>query len=139
MKNFLKVILRAAIAIAISVGIVPLVSPFATAADVRTIDVRQGKILKEQGAVLLDVREPYEYEQAHVPGSILMPLGQLKTRLQQIRALGTKPVVVICRSGRRSAIAAELLQQAGLTNVYNVQGGMLAWEKAALPIIQGRK
>lgn len=139
MKNWKKTALQGITAILLSTGIVPQVSTLALAADVKTIDVRQGQAMKDQGAVLLDVREPYEYQEAHVPGSVHVPLGQLKTRLQEIRALGAKPVAVICRSGNRSSVAAELLMQAGLTNVYNVQGGMIAWEKAALPVVHGRK
>lgn len=139
MKNWKKSALQGIAAILLSSGIVPHASTLALAADVKTIDVRQGQAMKEQGAVLLDVREPDEYREAHVPGSILVPLGQLKSRLQEIRALGSKPVAVICRSGRRSSVAAELLMQAGWTNVYNVQGGMIAWERAALPIVEGRK
>jgi rhodanese-related sulfurtransferase len=139
MKNWKKSALQGLAAILLSTGIVPQVSTLALAGEVKTIDVRQGQAMKDQGAVLLDVREPYEYQEAHVPGSVLVPLGQLKSRLQEIRALGSKPVAIICRSGRRSSIAAELLAQAGWTNVYNVQGGMIAWENAALPVVRGGK
>lgn len=139
MKNWKKSVLHGVAAIVISTVAGPLASTVALAASVQTIDVQQGKAMKEQGAVLLDVREPYEYDEAHVAGSVLIPLGQLQARLQEIRAMGSKPVAVICRSGRRSALALELLQQAGLKNVYNVQGGMIAWERAALPIVQRRR
>jgi rhodanese-related sulfurtransferase len=139
MKNWKISALQGITTILLSTGIVPQVSTLALAAEIKTIDVRQGQAMKDQGAVLLDVREPDEYQEAHVPGSVHVPLGQLKSRLQEIRALGSKPVAIICRSGRRSTIAAELLMHSGLTNVYNVQGGMIAWEKAALPIVQGRK
>lgn len=139
MKNWKISTLQGITAILLSTGIVPQASTLALAAEIKTIDVRQGQSMKDQGAVLLDVREPDEYQESHVPGSVHVPLGQLKSRLQEIRALGSKPVAIICRSGRRSSIAAELLMQSGWTNVYNVQGGMIAWEKAALPIVQGRK
>lgn len=139
MKNWKKSVLHGAAALLVSAVATPLMSTLSHAANVQTIDVQKGKTMKEQGAVLLDVREPYEYEEAHVAGSLLIPLGQLQARVHELRSLGMKPVAVICRSGRRSAIATEILQQAGIKNVYNVQGGMLAWEKAALPIVQRRK
>ena len=137
MKNWKNSALQGMAAVLLAMSIVSLAPTFAVAAEVKTVDVRQGKAMKEQGAVLLDVREPYEYDEAHVAGSVLVPLGQLKARLQEIRALGSKPIAIICRSGRRSSLAAELLTQAGWTDVYNVQGGMIAWEGAALPVVRG--
>jgi rhodanese-related sulfurtransferase len=139
MNSLQKITFCSAIAMVISIGSTMHVSVQAAGMEVKTIDVQQGKSMKAQGALLLDVREPEEYEQGHAPGSVLIPLGQLKTRLQEIRAFDAKPVVVICRSGRRSAQAADMLSQAGFTAVYNVQGGMNAWEAAALPIIKGSK
>lgn len=139
MRNWKKSVLHGVAAVAISAVAGPLASIVAVAADVQSIDVQQGKAMKEKGAVLLDVREPYEYDESHVAGSVLIPLGQLQARLQEIRAMGSKPVAVICRSGRRSALAVEMLQQAGVKNVYNVQGGMIAWERAALPTVQRRR
>jgi rhodanese-related sulfurtransferase len=111
----------------------------AQSADVRDINVTAGKTMQNQGALLLDVREPDEYAAGHAPGSILIPLGQLKTRLDEIRASERKPVAVICRSGRRSAQAADILQKSGFATVYNVQGGMIAWEEAGFPVIRAGK
>ncbi|HYD94488.1 MAG TPA: rhodanese-like domain-containing protein [Noviherbaspirillum sp.] len=104
------------------------------AADFGTVDVQQGQAMARQGALLLDVREQSEYDAGHAPGSTLIPLGQLKNRLGEIGAHQNKPVVVICRSGNRSAQASGILAQQGFRNVHNVQGGMLAWEKAGLPV-----
>jgi len=106
------------------------------AANVRNIDVAQGKALQSQGALLLDVREKDEFAEVHAPGGVLVPLGQLKNRINEIRNYERKPVVVICRSGRRSAQAADMLNQLGFTSVHNVQGGMIAWEQARLPVIK---
>lgn len=113
---------------------------FAHAADAkpRAVDVKQGKSMAEQGALLLDVREPQEYQQGHAPNSRLLPLAQLNSRIAELDAYRDKPVVVICRSGRRSAQAAEILRQAGFTQVVNVEGGMNDWEAAGLPIVKGR-
>lgn len=133
-----KIAVCGAVAASVFTGIAPFMAAPA-AAEVRSVDVQRGKALKDQGAILLDVREPHEYAQAHVPGSIPVPLGQLGSRLQEIRALGDRPVAVICQSGRRSAIAAETLDKAGFTGVHNIQGGMIAWEKAGLPLQRGGK
>lgn len=108
------------------------------AAPVNNIDVQQGRTMQQGGALLLDVREPEEFAAGHAPGSKLIPLGQLQNRIGELRAAKNDPVVVICRSGRRSLQAANMLGQLGFTSVYNVQGGMLAWEKASLPVSLGR-
>jgi rhodanese-related sulfurtransferase len=107
------------------------------AGELQTVDVKQGYSLQSSGALLLDVREPDEYAQEHAPGSTLIPLGQLEQRLQEIDAYKNKPVAVICHSGRRSAQALKLLERAGFSAAVNLDGGMIAWKKARLPIISG--
>lgn len=128
------VVFRTIAALVLAAGCALNASAQSGAAEFKTIDVVQGQAMKNQGALLLDVREQDEFAAGHAPGSVLIPLGQLANRLNEIRAFDHKPVVVICRSGRRSAAAADILVKAGFKSVHNVQGGMLAWEKAALPI-----
>lgn len=134
MKKYLMHHLAATFLLAAAVGIAP-----AYAEEVRSIDVKQAQTMKNQGGLLLDVREPNEYASGHAPGSVLIPVGQLEKRLQEIRQFQDKPVAVICRSGRRSAAAAEILQKAGFSDVKNVDGGMLAWEQTGLRVVQGMK
>ncbi|CAN5854400.1 hypothetical protein BH11PSE12_BH11PSE12_12270 [soil metagenome] len=110
---------------------------FAAAGAANTIDVTQVTRLQNAGTLLLDVREVDEYAQAHVAGSTLIPLGQLQQRLQEINADKSQPVLVICRSGQRSARAIHLLEQAGFSATVNVEGGMNAWQKAGLPVVSG--
>jgi rhodanese-related sulfurtransferase len=86
---------------------------------------------------VLDVREVGEYAEAHIAGSTLIPLGQLAQRLQELGADKSKPVVLICRSGRRSSQALTILEQAGFSAALNVEGGMLTWQKAGLPVVAG--
>jgi rhodanese-related sulfurtransferase len=109
----------------------------AVAGPVSTVDVKQGALLQNRGALLIDVREPDEYAQGHAPGSMSIPLGQLEQRLNEIADYKNKPVAVICHSGRRSAQAAKLLDKAGFSAITNVDGGMLAWKKAGLPVTPG--
>jgi adenylyltransferase/sulfurtransferase len=80
---------------------------------------------------LLDVREPAEAALASIAGSVLVPLGSLAERLAEVER--TRPVVVYCRSGARSARAVALLRQAGLNRTYNLAGGILAWARDVDP------
>ncbi|MBI4807574.1 MAG: rhodanese-like domain-containing protein [Nitrosomonadales bacterium] len=101
------------------------------------VDVKLAQsMVSSQGALLLDVREPAEYAAIHAPNAKLIPLGEVALRLKELAAYKDKPVAVICRSGRRSAKAVALLQEAGFTQVSNVQGGIQAWEQAGLEVIK---
>lgn len=82
--------------------------------------------------VVVDVREPWEYRQGHVPGAVLIPLGQLSSRLNELDP--ERPVAVICASGNRSQSAAALLGQKGFKTVYNVSGGTGAWIYSGLEL-----
>lgn len=77
-----------------------------------------------EGARLIDVREPIEYEEAHVAGAVLVPLGTVPDNLDQFR--GDGPVYVICRSGARSLRACQYVAAHGIEAV-NVAGGTMAW------------
>jgi len=77
---------------------------------------------------LLDVREPQEFESNRIPGSVLIPLGQLKSRLTELDP--SQYTVVQCHSGKRSAAACEILKENGFENVINLKGGILAWMDA---------
>jgi rhodanese-related sulfurtransferase len=100
------------------------------------IDVKQAHALSQQGALLLDVREPQEYAAVHVQNAKLIPLGDLGSRMNELEAYKDKPIVVMCRSGRRSASAVAELKDAGYTRVSNVRGGITAWEKEGLEVIK---
>ena len=81
---------------------------------------------------VVDVREPWEFQRGHVPGAILMPLGQLSGRLNELDP--EHPVAVICASGNRSQSAAALLGQKGFKTVYNILGGTGAWMQSGLEV-----
>jgi rhodanese-related sulfurtransferase len=100
------------------------------------VDVKQAATLQSQGIFLLDVREPGEFAEVHAKNATLIPLGQLPSRLSEIAQYKNKPVAVICHSGRRSAKGAEILRNAGFTQVANVEGGTNAWVNAGLPVIR---
>jgi adenylyltransferase/sulfurtransferase len=83
--------------------------------------------------VLLDVREPYEYDIARIPGSKLIPLGELHARLSELDT--ADEIVIHCKSGYRSANALRELQGAGFAKVWNVEGGILAWADRVDPSV----
>lgn len=99
------------------------------------VSVQQAAQMQKDGAFLLDVREPSEWNEAHVPGATLVPLGQLSSRLSEVPK--DKPVVVICRSGNRSAQARDLLLNSGFTSVTSVAGGINDWKAKGLPTVSG--
>lgn len=87
-------------------------------------------------AVMVDVREPHEYAEVHASGVRLIPVNTVIGEVKQIRDFaGGKEVLFICKSGQRSALAAEFATAAGLDDLplYNVEGGTLAWVEAGLP------
>jgi adenylyltransferase/sulfurtransferase len=92
--------------------------------DVDVIEVKQ-KLDRGDDFVLLDVREPYEYQIAFIPRARLIPLGDLGKRIGELDK-GAE-IVVHCKSGGRSAKAVEYLKQQGFPNVANMRGGILAW------------
>jgi rhodanese-related sulfurtransferase len=92
------------------------------------------QLINHKNALVLDVREQSEYDAGHILGSKLIPLGKLKDRLGELEKYRERPVVVVCRSGQRSASACGLLGKQGFAQVLNLNGGITAWQKASLPL-----
>lgn len=94
---------------------------------------------QEDEYVLVDVRQPDEYVQGHIPGSVLIPLGELPNRLQELPV--DKDVVVYCRSGKRSKAAALFISSRPYVagTVFNMSGGILAWNGHLLPSMPNLK
>jgi glyoxylase-like metal-dependent hydrolase (beta-lactamase superfamily II)/rhodanese-related sulfurtransferase len=89
-----------------------------------------------QGAFVLDVRSPLEFESEHIDGAMSIPLEQLDARIEEVPE--GRDVVVVCRTGIRSTIAVETLGRAG-RRARVLEGGILAWRRAGLPLREGRK
>lgn len=84
--------------------------------------------------LVIDVREPYEFANGHIPFAQLMPMPQIMSRQTAVPC--DQPVVLICRSGRRSTqVLYKLQKEEGYSNLTNLDGGMLAWESAGLPAV----
>lgn len=107
-----------------------------TSGDVRDIEPRELHKLLSNGngdkPVVVDVREPWEYAQGHIPGAQLISLGELGTRIKELD--NQTPVAVICATGSRSQSAAALLGREGFGTVYNVVGGTMRWMQSGLPL-----
>lgn len=85
-------------------------------------------LIKDEGAVLIDVRSQQEHDERHIEGSILIPMDEISAKIEEQVAEKDKPIIVYCRSGRRSAIAAEELIKMGYTKVYDL-GSIDAWKE----------
>ena len=100
------------------------------------ISVSKAADKRTSGAFILDVREPQEWEQVHIPGATLIPLGQLPDRLNEIPK--DQEVVVVCRSGNRSATGRDILLKGGFTTVTSMAGGMNQWQAAGFATAAGQ-
>ena len=93
--------------------------------DQATVEELKTRLDRQESFLLLDVREPQEFEICRIPGSVLIPLGDLPSRLSELE--GRDDMIVHCKSGVRSGKAVRLLREAGYTKARNLKGGILAW------------
>jgi rhodanese-related sulfurtransferase len=100
------------------------------------ISVSEAVAKQEAGAFILDVREPSEWNEAHIAGATLIPLGELVSRVNELPK--DKEIVVVCRSGNRSAQARDLLVSEGFTQVTSMAGGLNQWKAAGYPTVSGQ-
>jgi len=100
----------------------------------REIDVDQLDAVLRDGGVLIDVREAAEYAAGHVPGAVLIPMGQLTSRLDELDRAA--PVHLICASGNRSGAMGDVLS-ARRFDAVNVVGGTTAWVRSGRPVEGG--
>ena len=96
----------------------------------------QAADLRDKGAFILDVRENDEWIAGHIPDSTLIPLGQLENRLDEVPR--DQSIVVVCRTGNRSAVARDQLLAAGFESVTSMYGGFVAWEKEGYEVEKGQ-
>ena len=97
-------------------------------------DTLKATRLFNDDALILDVREDKEYAAGHIPKAKHIPLGSLSNRIKELDKHKNKPILVTCRSGQRSARACGMLKKAGFETVFNQAGGIIAWERANLPV-----
>jgi rhodanese-related sulfurtransferase len=99
------------------------------------ISAAEASAKRDAGAFVLDVREPDEWNESHIPGSTLIALGELEARVKEVPR--DREVIVVCRSGNRSRAGRAILVNAGFTQVTSVAGGLTAWAAANLPTVSG--
>ncbi|HUW51180.1 MAG TPA: rhodanese-like domain-containing protein [Sulfuricella sp.] len=99
--------------------------------DVGMMEATQ--LINHQNAVVLDVREDSEFYAGHIPHSVHVPLGQL-ARHPEVEKYKSRPIIAICRSGMRSGHACRVLRKNGFEQVYNLSGGITAWQQANMPM-----
>ncbi len=96
------------------------------------ISVDEAHTLYQNGAFVLDVRTPGEWDEYHAPNTTLIPLDELEARVNEVPR--DKQVVLVCRSGNRSQVAYDILEQAGFDNMTSMSGGLKAWRSAGYPV-----
>jgi len=106
----------------------------------QTLSPQELHRLRQEGQArdLIDVRTPAEFAQSHVEGARLVPLHRLDPRQLVEGRSGSDPIYMMCGSGTRSGEACNKLQEAGFLNVYNLEGGSQAWQRAGLPVVLGQ-
>lgn len=92
------------------------------------------QLINHHEAVVLDVREEREVAEGKIPHAKHIPLGQLSSRLAELEKFKGKPIVISCRSGQRSLSACKVLRKNGFEQVYNLAGGVIAWQQANMPM-----
>lgn len=92
------------------------------------------QLSNREDAVFLDIREDGEYRSGHIPEAVHIPASQLSERAKELEKHKGRPVIAYCRSGSRSASAGRILKKNGFENVYNLGGGIMAWQNANLPL-----
>jgi len=92
------------------------------------------RLMNQGSTLILDVRDGEEYAAGHLPRARHIPIRELSKRVDEIAKFKNKPVLVTCKSGTRAGAACRFLKQAGFANVYQLKGGLAAWQQASLPI-----
>lgn len=99
----------------------------------KTINVQTAATLQSRDDVILvDVREQSEYVSEHIPNVLHIPMSEIESRVAELPT--DKTLIITCRSGNRSGQVSDFLRSKGMTNIHNMAGGLLAWEKAGYPV-----
>ena len=100
--------------------------------EIGTLDAT--RLMNQGGVLVLDVRDEKEFAAGHLPKARHIPARELAGRVSEIAKFKAKPVIVTCKGGAHAGGAARLLKQQGFTTVYQLRGGLAAWQQASLPL-----
>jgi len=106
--------------------------------EIKTIDVHElkNRMENQPNLCLIDVREPQEWQELHIPGAALIPKDEITVLIQATTADKDQPIYLHCRSGVRSLYAAQNLMDIGYKDVYSVTGGIIEWAMYGYPVEQ---
>ncbi len=93
-------------------------------------------MIEKENALVLDVRTPAEYYRSHIQGATLVPLQQLQQRVSELQNHKDKPVLIYCRTGNRSTVAAQILVEEGFSKLYHLSQGIVGWQRAGKPVTE---
>jgi rhodanese-related sulfurtransferase len=96
-------------------------------------------LINHRDAVVIDVRPTADFAKGHIVNAQNVPMNGFKNQIGALQRYKDGPVVVACRSGAQSAMACQQLRKAGFAEVYNLRGGVLAWQNANLPLSRKRR
>ena len=96
------------------------------------------QLINRQDALLVDVSALKDFEQGHIPGARQVAMSQMDAENPALAKVRSLPVAICCRNGVQSAQAARRLVKAGFEQVYNLEGGVAAWQRAELPLVSGK-
>jgi len=108
---------------------------FSSIREIGALEATQ--LINRRDALMLDLREPKEYEGGRVPNAVHLPQSQLASRAHELEKLTGRPVIAYCDRGQRSRTAATMLTRLGFAEVYTLRGGLRAWSEAGLPVEKG--
>lgn len=112
-------------------------TPIAEPAGCRQIDSQMAqRLMLDNNALVIDVREPHEYATGRIPDAELIPLRQIASEVDSLKQHGDRAIIISCRSGNRSQMACRFLRESGVENVYNLSGGVIGWLRADLELVQ---
>jgi rhodanese-related sulfurtransferase len=95
------------------------------------------QLMNHEAPLILDVRENDEFKAGYIQGAVHIPVGELDGRINELAEWREKPVLIYCRAGQRSATAAAILKRQGFSQLSKLDGGMMAWQSAHLPVSRG--
>ena len=103
----------------------------------KTIDpITAHELLNNNEAILIDVREPEEYKEVHIAGAHLIPLGMIENNKLPVEC-SNKKIIIHCKMGKRGSMACmKLLSENPNLDIYNIEGGIMAWENAGLEVVK---
>lgn len=97
------------------------------------------EMMNHRDAAVIDVRPAADYAKGHIINALNIPMNGFKNQLATLAKYKGKPIIVSCRSGSQSSMACSQLRKEGLEEVYNLRGGLMAWESASLPLTRKKR